>query len=109
MLTIKRQGIYEVELGATKGSEQGGTRPCLIISNNKGNRYSPTVVGIPITSHKKDFDITHVTIDCLKKESYVLCEQIRNIDKSRIKEYICDLDDISMQEVEEKLRKNMCL
>lgn len=84
--TIKRGDIYYATLDPVVGSEQGGTRPVLIISNNTGNRYSPTVIIAPITSrvHTKAKLPTHIAVtDFIKlnKDSIILLEQIRTIDK----------------------------
>lgn len=91
MKEVKRFEIWSCDLGKGFGSEQGGNRPVLVVQNNIGNKFSPTVVVLPITSHKKKFNATHVEIDCLREPSTVLCEQIRVVDKSRLKTKICDL------------------
>lgn len=87
-LTLTRGQIYYADLGTNKGSEQSGLRPVLIIQNNIGNKYSPTIIVAAITSqiHKAKLP-THVEIakDCgLEKDSVILMEQIRTIDKRRI-------------------------
>ena len=92
-LTIKRGDIYYAELNPVIGSEQGGTRPVLIISNDIGNKHSPTVIIAPITSriHTKAKLPTHTLIkdfDGLDKNSIILFEQIRTIDKQRLREYL---------------------
>lgn len=92
-LTIKRGDIYYAELNPVIGSEQGGTRPVLIISNDIGNKHSPTVIIAPITSrvHTKAKIPTHTLIkdfDGLDKNSIILFEQIRTIDKQRLREYL---------------------
>ena len=94
---IKRGDIYYAELSPAIGSEQGGTRPVLIISNDIGNRYSPTVIIAAITSrvHTKAKLPTHTSVrnfEGLDKESIVLSEQIRTIDKQRLREYLGTLD-----------------
>lgn len=91
--TIKRGDIYYAELNPVIGSEQGGTRPVLIISNDIGNRHSPTVIVAAITSrvHTKAKLPTHTAIrdfEGLNKDSIILLEQIRTIDKKRLQEYI---------------------
>ena len=96
-LTIKRGDIYYAELNPVIGSEQGGTRPVLIISNDIGNKHSPTVIIAPITSriHTKAKLPTHTLIkdfDGLDKNSIILFEQIRTIDKQRLREYLGTLD-----------------
>lgn len=99
--TIKRGDIYYADLGYGKGSEQGGIRPVLIIQNDQGNRYSPTVIIAAITSSNGKKNIpTHVRIDAerygLPKDSIILLEQIRTIDKSRLMSKICELDEKTM-------------
>ena len=94
---IKRGDIYYAELNPVIGSEQGGTRPVLIISNDIGNKHSPTVIIAPITSrvHTKAKLPTHTLIkdfDGLDKNSIILFEQIRTIDKQRLREYLGTLD-----------------
>lgn len=96
-LTIKRGDIYYAELNTVIGSEQGGTRPVLIISNDIGNKHSPTVIIAPITSrvHTKAKLPTHTLIkdfDGLDKNSIILFEQIRTIDKQRLREYLGTLN-----------------
>ena len=96
-LTIKRGDIYYAELNPVIGSEQDGTRPVLIISNDIGNKPSPTVIIAPITSriHTKAKLPTHTLIkdfDGLDKNSIILFEQIRTIDKQRLREYLGTLD-----------------
>lgn len=95
--TIKRGDIYYAELNPVIGSEQGGTRPVLIISNDIGNKYSPTVIIAPITSrvHTKAKLPTHTMVrdfEGLDKESIILAEQIRTVDKQRLGEYLGTLD-----------------
>lgn len=91
--TIKRGDIFYAELNPVIGSEQGGTRPVLIISNDIGNTHSPTVIIVPITSrvHTKAKLPTHTEVDSfegLDKNSLILAEQIRTIDKRRLENYI---------------------
>ncbi len=90
MNTVKRGEIYYADLSPVIGSEQGGIRPVVIIQNDIGNKYSPTTIVAPITSKKKTRIPTHVLINnpCLKCTSLILLEQIRSIDKTRLKEYI---------------------
>lgn len=90
MLTVRRGEIYYADLSPVVGSEQGGIRPVLIIQNDVGNRYSPTVIAAAITSRCGKAPLpTHITVsssDCgLTKDSVVLLEQIRTIDKKRLK------------------------
>lgn len=86
---VKRGDVYICNLNPVIGSEQGGIRPVIIVSNNTGNKFSPTVVVVPITSHRKNELPTHVTISkkCgLKRLSTACCEQIRTVDKTRLLE-----------------------
>ena len=94
---IKRGDIYYANLDPVVGSEQGGTRPVLVVSNRMGNKHSPTVIVAPITSrvNTKTTLPTHILIDCfdgLERESIVLTEQIRTLDKQRLDKYIGTLD-----------------
>ncbi len=95
--TIKRGDIYYADLNPVIGSEQGGTRPVLIISNDVGNKHSPTVIVAAITSrvHTKAKLPTHTAVkdlEGLSKDSIILLEQIRTIDKKRLQEYVGTLD-----------------
>lgn len=106
--TIKRGDIYYATLNPVVGSEQGGTRPVLIISNDTGNRHSPTVIIAPITSriHTKAKLPTHTAVNNFKeldKNSIVLLEQIRTIDKQRLREYVGTLDRRYLLEVNKAL------
>ena len=99
---VKRGEIYYADLDPVTGSEQGGTRPVLILQNDIGNRYSPTVIVAPITGRNKKELPTHVAIniETLPKNSIALTEQIRTIDKQRLCEYVDELDEKQMKEVE---------
>ena len=100
---IKRGDIYYAELNPVIGSEQGGTRPVLIISNNTGNRYSPTVIIAAITSRQTKSKLpTHYDLNGvsgLPADSIVLLEQIRTIDKKRLKERLARLDSLIMEAI----------
>ena len=90
-MSVKRGDIYYADLSPVVGSEQGGLRPVLIIQNDVGNRYSPTVIAAAITSQRDKTKLpTHISVeacDCgLAKDSIVLLEQVRTIDKQRLKE-----------------------
>jgi len=105
---IKRGDIYYADLSPVVGSEQGGVRPVLIIQNDIGNKYSPTVIATAITSQINKAKMpTHIELDAneygLSKDSVVLAEQIRTIDKKRLKEKIGHLDDKLMTKVNEAL------
>ena len=104
MQEIKRGDIYYADLSPVVGSEQGGVRPVLIIQNNIGNKYSPTVIVSAITSQINKAKIpTHIELASnkynLAKDSVVLLEQIRTIDKRRLQEKITSLDEFKMKEV----------
>jgi mRNA interferase MazF len=89
--SILRGDLYYADLNPVVGSEQGGVRPCLIIQNNTGNRFSPTVIVAAITSKVKPHLPTHLPINCppeLGHTSVVLLEQLRTIDKSRLGRYV---------------------
>ncbi len=97
-MIVKRGDMFYADLSPVIGSEQGGVRPVLIIQNDRGNRYSPTVIAAAITSQTGKTKLpTHIEIDSksygLKADSVVLAEQIRTIDKSRLKEKIGHIDD----------------
>ena len=112
--TIKRGDIYYAELNPVIGSEQGGTRPVLIISNDIGNRHSPTVIVAAITSrvHTKAKLPTHTAIrdfEGLNKDSIILLEQIRTSDKKRLQEYIGMLSESEMARVDKALAISVSL
>ena len=103
-MNIKRGDIYYADLSPVIGSEQGGLRPVLIIQNDVGNKYSPTVIAAAITSKMTKAKLpTHIgvgALDCgLLKDSVILLEQIRTIDKARLKEKMGHLPDNQMNEV----------
>ena len=112
--TIKRGDIFYADLNPVVGSEQGGIRPVLVISNNTGNRYSPTIIIAPITSrtHTKAKLPTHTEVkDCdkLDKDSIILLEQIRTIDKQRLKQYMGMMPDSIMARVDKALAISVAL
>ena len=97
-MSIKRGDMFYADLSPVVGSEQGGVRPVLIIQNDLGNKYSPTVIAAAITSQTNKTKLpTHIEINGdskgLKNNSVILAEQIRTIDKSRLKEKIGHIDD----------------
>ncbi len=104
---IKRGDIYYADLTPVKGSEQDGIRPVVIIQNDVGNKYSPTVIVLPITSQAKNYLPTHIKIEGgrygLPKKSIILAEQIRTIDKIRLKEKIGMLEENILKEIKEAL------
>ena len=107
-LIIKRGDIFFADLSPVVGSEQGGLRPVLIIQNDVGNKYSPTVIVAAITSQVNKTKLpTHVEIGALgnglSKNSVVLMEQLRTIDKRRLKEKIGHIDEPSIEKVQSAL------
>ena len=106
--SVKRGDIFYADLSPVVGSEQGGTRPVLIVQNDTGNRHSPTVIAAAITSQTGKARLpTHINIAGgsvgLSKDSVILLEQIRTIDKQRLKEKVCHLDDGMMKRVDHSL------
>ena len=107
-MNIHRGDIFYADLSPVVGSEQGGVRPVLIVQNDVGNRFSPTVIAAAITSQKDKTKMpTHIQLnseDCgLAKESIVLLEQVRTLDKKRLKECMGRLDDTAMQKIDQAL------
>lgn len=107
-MIIKRGDIYYADLRPVVGSEQGGVRPVLIIQNDTGNKHSPTVICAAITSRMNKAKLpTHVELDSRKynivKDSVILLEQLRTIDKSRLKDKVCRLDNEILKTVNEAL------
>lgn len=113
-LIVKRGDVYYADLSPVIGSEQGGVRPVLIVQNDIGNRYSPTVIVSAITSQINKAKLpTHIEISSedfsLPKDSVVLLEQIRTIDKKRLKEKIGRFDKNLMGEVDDCLKISLGL
>ena len=107
-MTVKRGDIYYADLSPVVGSEQGGMRPVLIVQNDVGNKYSPTVIAAAITSQKyKNSMPTHISVNAggcgLQKDSIVLLEQVRTIDKQRLKERMGNLNDSDMNKINHAL------
>ncbi len=107
-----RGDIYYADLGRGLGSEQQGLRPVLIIQNNTGNRYSPTVIVASITSKvKSKAEVpTHFPLNTnsgLRERSLVLLEQIRTIDKGRLTDFVGHLDDISMEKINSNIKLSL--
>lgn len=107
-MVIHRGDIYYADLRPVIGSEQGGVRPVLIIQNDVGNRHSPTVICAAITSKMNKAKLpTHVELEAsrydLMKDSVVLLEQLRTIDKQRLKDKICRLDSEILKKVDRAL------
>ncbi len=113
IMTCKRGDIFYADLSPVVGSEQGGLRPVLIIQNDVGNRYSPTVIAAAITSRTgKNKLPTHIGVEAmissdtsggLMKNSVILLEQVRTLDKTRLKEKMGHLDDSVMRRVNEAI------
>ena len=108
MVIVKRGDIYYAALSPVVGSEQGGVRPVLIVQNDIGNKYSPTVIAAAITSQINKAKMpTHIEISAtdygLNKDSVILLEQVRTIDKRRLREKIGHLDDPLMDSVNSAL------
>ena len=113
-MIIKRGDIYYADLRPVVGSEQGGIRPVLIIQNDVGNRHSPTVICAAITSKMNKAKLpTHIelsTKQCnIVKDSVILLEQLRTIDKQRLKDKVCHLDDTLLEKVNRGLRISLDL
>ncbi len=111
---IRRGDIYFADLRPVVGSEQGGVRPVLIIQNDMGNRHSPTVICAAITSKMNKAKLpTHISLDMnrydLMKDSVILLEQIRTIDKSRLREKVCHLDEEILEEINQALCVSLAL
>lgn len=105
---MKRGELYYADLSPVIGSEQGGLRPILIVQNDIGNKYSPTVIAAAVTSQINKAKLpTHIELDAstygLPKDSVILLEQIRTLDKTRLKEKIGELDSNKMYEVNKAL------
>ena len=113
-MQIRRGDIFYADLSPVIGSEQGGVRPVLVIQNDTGNKHSPTIICAAITSKMNKAKLpTHVEIDSKKykivKDSVVLLEQIRTIDKQRLKDIVCHVDRELMNKVDEALRISLML
>ncbi|AOM84136.1 Programmed cell death toxin YdcE [Salisediminibacterium beveridgei] len=111
---VKRGDVYFADLSPVVGSEQGGVRPVLIIQNDIGNRFSPTVIVAAITAQIQKAKLpTHVEINAKKyrfdRDSVILLEQIRTIDKQRLTDKITQLDQDMMEKVDDALRVSIGL
>jgi mRNA interferase MazF len=111
---VKRGEIYYADLSGGKGSEQGGLRPVLIIQNDIGNKHSPTVIAAAITSQKDKSKLpTHIPLDSAKcglaKDSIVLLEQVRTLDKVRLREKMGSVDMTDMNAVNNAIQVSMGL
>ena len=107
-MNVRRGDIYYADLSPVVGSEQGGMRPVLIVQNDVGNKYSPTVIAAAITSKTSKSKLpTHIEVYAdkygLAKDSVILLEQIQTIDKTRLKEKMGHLDDYVMNQVNDAI------
>ncbi len=107
-MNVKRGEIYYADLSPVIGSEQGGLRPVLIVQNDVGNKYSPTVIAAAITSQKYKTQLpTHISVNAnncgLQKDSVVLLEQVRTLDKKRLKERMGNLPQTEMNKIDKAL------
>ena len=113
MKEIKKGQIWYADLSPVVGSEQGGYRPVLIIQNNIGNRYSPTTIAAVITTRKTKANLpTHIWLnsECgLPKESMVECEQVRTLDKKRLKSFMGQVSEEVMKEIDKGLKVSFAL
>ncbi|NRD77615.1 type II toxin-antitoxin system endoribonuclease NdoA [Bacillus sp. BRMEA1] len=113
-MIVKRGDVYFADLSPVVGSEQGGVRPVLVIQNDIGNRFSPTVIVAAITAQIQKAKLpTHVEIDAkrygFERDSVILLEQIRTIDKQRLTDKITHLDDEMMEKVDDALQVSLGL
>ncbi len=114
MIVVKRGDVYFADLSPVVGSEQGGTRPVLVIQNDIGNRFSPTVIVAAITAQIQKAKLpTHVEINAkrygFERDSVILLEQIRTIDKQRLTDKITHLDEEMMKKVDDALQISLGL
>ncbi len=109
---VKRGDVFYANLSPVIGSEQGGIRPVLVIQNDKGNKYSNTIIVAPISKKMSKPPIpTHVIFadDALSYVSMILCEQLRTIDKQRLGAWICTLDETTMGKVDTAIKVSLHL
>ena len=107
-LNVRRGEIYYADLSPVVGSEQGGIRPVLIVQNDVGNKFSPTVIAAAITSQRFKTDLpTHIQVNAdncgLAKDSIVLLEQVRTLDKKRLREKMGNLNKSDMYKIDKAL------
>ncbi|MBR3918096.1 MAG: type II toxin-antitoxin system PemK/MazF family toxin [Clostridia bacterium] len=113
-MAVKRGDIYYADLSPVVGSEQGGIRPVLVLQNDIGNKYSPTVIVAAITSQINKSKLpTHLSIRAdqfgIAKDSVVLLEQLRTIDKKRLRERVCHIDTDNMKKIDYALKISLGL
>lgn len=114
MSIVKRGDIFYADLSPVVGSEQGGMRPVLIVQNDTGNKHSPTVIAAAITSQTGKARLpTHIELNAqsvgLSRDSVILLEQVRTIDKSRLRERMGKLDDTTMTKVDNAIAVSLGL
>lgn len=108
-MDVKRGEVFYADLSPVVGSEQGGVRPVLIVQNDVGNRYSPTVIAAAITSRQGKSKLpTHISLGAqtcgLQKDSVVLLEQVRTLDKRRLREKMGEIDGGDMRRINQALQ-----
>ena len=109
---IRRGDVYYADLSPVVGSEQGGVRPVVVVQNDKGNRYSKTIIVAPISKKMSKPPIpTHVIFsdDSLSYVSMILCEQLRTIDKKRLGQWICTLDEKTLEMINRAIRVSLSI
>lgn len=109
---MKRFEVYLCMLGENYGSEQGGARPCIIVQNDIGNTYSPTTIVVPMTSKMSKKHLpTHllITDGGIDKPSFALCEQIKVIDKKRVRKYLFTLSEKYQKNLERCMKESLGL
>ena len=107
-MIVKKGDLYFADLSPVVGSEQGGVRPVLVVQNDVGNKYSPTIIVAAVTSQTGKAKLpTHIEIDAsaygIEKDSVILLEQLRTIDKRRLKDKVCHLDSAMLDKVNHAL------
>lgn len=109
---IRRGDVYYADLSPVVGSEQGGVRPVVVVQNDKGNRYSKTIIVAPISKKMSKPPIpTHIIFsdDSLSYVSMILCEQLRTIDKKRLGQWICTLDEKTLEKINRAIRVSLSI
>ena len=109
---IRRGDVYYADLSPVVGSEQGGVRPVVVVQNDKGNRYSKTIIVAPISKKMSKPPIpTHVIFsdDSLSYVSMILCEQLRTIDKKRLGQWNCTLDEKTLEKINRAIRVSLSI
>ena len=107
---VRRGDVYYADLSPVVGSEQGGVRPVVVVQNDKGNKYSKTIIIAPISKKMSKPPMpTHVIFSdsSLSYVSMILCEQLRTIDKKRLGQWICTLDDKTIDKIDQAIRVSL--